>query len=119
VTDTRAGNQPWTASATVTDFTDGSSDVINGQNLTFTGVTPIQIAGNALLASAVTPTDVTNTAIYGPTDPGSDGLKGGPHKFAQTAHGEGEVEIDGVLTLTAPTSSPSGEYTATLTFTVA
>ena len=39
VTDTRAGDLPWTASATVTNFTDAASDVINGQNLTFTGVT--------------------------------------------------------------------------------
>ena len=79
ITDTRAGDLPWTASATVTDFTDGSNDVINGQNLTFTDVTPVYIAGNALQTGDVVTTDVTNTAVYGPNAPGSDGLKGGPH----------------------------------------
>ncbi len=119
ITDTRAGDQPWTASATVTDFKDGANDVINGQNLTFTGVVPAYIAGNALQSGDVTTTDVTNSAIYGATASGSDGLKGGPHPFASAAAGEGSVNIDGILTLTAPTSSPAGTYTATLTFTVA
>jgi hypothetical protein len=118
VTDTRAGEQPWTASATVTDFTDGSSDVINGQNLAFTGVTPSYIANNAL-QSGVNTTDVTSGAVYGPNDPGSDGLKGGPHEFATTANGDGEVNIYGLLSLAAPSSTPAGEYTATLTFTIA
>jgi hypothetical protein len=118
ITDTRAGDLSWTASATVTDFTDGSSDVINGQNLTFTGVTPVYIAGNTLQSGDVVTTNVTNSAVYGPTAPGSDGLKGGPHEFATAAAGSGSVYIDGVLTLAAPTSTPAGLYTATLTFTI-
>ncbi|MBV9872288.1 MAG: Ig-like domain repeat protein [Frankiaceae bacterium] len=118
ITDTRAGNQAWTASATVTDFTDGSSDVINGQNLTFTGLTVGYVQGDAL-QSGVTATDVTNSAIYAPSDSGSDGLKGGPHAFATTPHGDGSVFIDGLLKLVAPTSTPAGTYTATLTFTIA
>lgn len=123
VTDTRSGDQPWTASATVTDFTDGSSDVINGQNLSFTQVTPAYITGNALQSGDVVTNDVTSTppggTPYGPTDAGSVGLKGGPHAFATAAHGAGEVNIDGQLTLDAPSSTPSGSYTATLTFTIA
>ncbi len=118
ITDTRAGDLPWTASATVTDFTDSSNDVINGQNLTFSGVTPVYIAGNALQTGDVVTTNVTNTAVYGPTATGSDGLKGGPHEFATAAAGTGSVYIDGLLTLTAPTSTPAGLYTATLTFTI-
>jgi hypothetical protein len=118
ITDTRAGDQSWTASATVTDFTDGSGDIINGQNLTFTGVTPSYITGNALQSGDVVTTDVTNSAIYAPAAPGSDGLKGGPHEFATAAAGAGSVYIDGVLTLTAPSSTPAGSYTATLTFTI-
>jgi hypothetical protein len=118
ITDTRAGDQSWTASATVTDFTDGGSDVINGQNLTFTGVTPSYISGNGLQSGVVT-NDVTNSAVYGANAPGSDGLKGGPHQFATAAQGAGEVYIDGQLNLNAPTSTPAGSYTATLTFTIA
>ena len=61
------------------------------------------------------------TAKSGATASGSDGLKGGPHAFASAPVGtsNGEVFVDGVLTLNAPTSTPSGEYTATLTFTIA
>jgi hypothetical protein len=118
ITDTRAGDQAWTASATVTDFGDGSGNVINGENLTFTGVTPSYVSGNALQSGDVVTSDVTNSAIYGPTDPGSDGLKGGPHVFATAAQGDGSVYIDGALTLVAPTSTPAGTYTGTLTFTV-
>src|SRR6202042_158266 len=68
ITDTRAGDLPWTASVTVTDFTDGATptpDTINGENLSFTGVTAVQIQGNSLLASAVNTTNVTSAAISG------------------------------------------------------
>jgi len=119
VTDTRAGQQGWTASAVSSNFTDAASDVINAQDLTFTGVQPSYIAGNAL-QSGVTTTPITNTAIYGPTATGTDGL-GGVHPFATAPVGasDGSVFINGVLTLTAPTSTPAGQYTATLTFTIA
>jgi hypothetical protein len=119
ITDTQAGDQDWTASATVSDFTDGT-DTINGQNLTFTNVTPVYIPGNALQAGSVHPTDVTNSAIYAAGAAGTDGLKGPAHTIANSTNGgEGSVYIDGTLTLTAPTSTPNGAYTATLTFTVA
>jgi hypothetical protein len=123
VTDTRAGDLPWTASATVTDFSDGSSDSINGENLSFTNIQAVQIPGNALQASSIGVTDVPSNAEaglpYSTTDGGSDGLKGGPHAFATVAHGFGEVNLDGQVSLSAPTSTPSGQYPATLTFTVA
>ena len=124
ITDTRAGDQGWTASATVTDFADPSNDLINGQNLSLTGLTTSYVTGNAL-QSGVGVTDVTSTppggTPYGAAASGSDGLKGGPHAFATAPVGTsiGEVFVDGVLTLNAPTSTPSGEYTATLTFTIA
>ena len=82
VTDTRAGDLSWTASGTVTDFSNGSGGVISGEDLAFTGVTPSYLTGNALQAGDVVTNDVTTGGIYGPTDPGSDGLKGGPHQFA-------------------------------------
>ena len=125
ITDTRAGDLPWTASVTVTDFADGATptpDTINGENLSFTHVTAVQIQGNALLASQVATENVTSAALsgtpYATTDPGSDGLKTGPHPFASAAHGFGEIDVDGVLTLDAPSSTVSGTYTATLTFTI-
>jgi hypothetical protein len=118
ITDTLSGDAPWTASATVTNFTDSTSDVINAQNLTFTSVTPAFLPGNALQSGDVVVNNVTNTAVYGPTATGTDGLAGGPHQFATAALGDGSVYIYGLLTLTAPSSTPSGTYTATITFTV-
>ncbi len=118
ITDTRAGDLPWTASASVTDFISGSSNVINGQNLTFTGVTASYISGNALQAGSVVTNDVTNSGVYAAAASGSSGLKGGPHTFATAAAGAGSVYIYGVLNLVAPTSTAGGSYSATLTFTV-
>jgi Bacterial Ig-like domain (group 3)/WxL domain surface cell wall-binding len=119
ITDTRAGQQGWSASAEVGNFTDSSSDVINSQNLTFTDVEPQYISGNAL-QSGVTTFPVGNSAIYSPTATGTDGLGGEQHLFASAPVGasDGSVYINGLLTLTAPTSTPAGTYTATLTFTI-
>jgi hypothetical protein len=125
ITDTRAGDLPWTASAEVGNFTDGATptpDVINGQNLAFTDVTPSYISGNALQSPDVTTTNVTSTppggTPYGPSATGTDGLGGEPHEFASATAGAGEVYVNGLLSLTAPTSTPAGTYTATLTFTI-
>jgi hypothetical protein len=129
VTDTRAGDLGWTASATVTDFQSGSN-TINGENLTFTNLAAVFPSGNALAGpggtgsngSWVTLTSVgPNSTVYSASDGGSNGLKGGPHPVASAPSGNsiGSVSIDGTLTLKAPTSTPSGDYAATLTFTVA
>jgi Bacterial Ig-like domain (group 3) len=121
IVDTRAGDLPWTASLTTTDFVNGAADKINGQNLTFTQVAPVYNPGDSLSAAKpVVPTDVTDAATpYAPGDPGSDGAKGGPHQFASAAHGLGSVNVVGNLNLQAPASTPAGLYTATLTFTIA
>jgi Bacterial Ig-like domain (group 3) len=121
IVDTRAGDLPWTASLTSTDFVNGGTGVINGENLSFTQVSPNYITGDALSAAKpVVPVDVTDAATpYAPADPGSDGAKGGPHQFASAAHGLGSVFIGGNLNLKAPASTPAGLYTATLTFTIA
>ena len=118
ITDARAGDLAWTATATVTDFSNGTGGVINGQNLTLTNVAPSYISGNALQAGSVSTSSVTNTSVYSATAAGSDGLRGGPHQFASASSGAGSVYIDGVLTLTSPTSTPPGSYVATLTLTV-
>jgi hypothetical protein len=127
ITDTGV-NSDWTASAEVTNFTGPGGAAINGQNLTFTGVTPSYLTGNAYQASGVgtipvLTNNVTNTPPggfpYGPTATGSDGLYGAAHAFADTTTpGGGEVNIFGTLTLNAPSSTPAGTYTATLTFTI-
>lgn len=125
ITDTGIGEDTWTASASVTDFSDGGSDSINGQNLTFTGVTPSYVTGNAYGSGAgqipIDTEDVTNDGtVYASGASGSDGLKGGPHQFAEsTEPGGGTVYVYGNLDLTAPSSVTPGTYTATLTFTVA
>jgi hypothetical protein len=123
ITDTRAGDLPWSASAEVSNFSDGAvptPDLINGQNLAFTGVTPSYLTGNALqsvLTYANTSAATTGTP-YGAGASGNDGLAGTAHQFASATAGEGSVYIDGLLTLTAPTSTAAGTYTATLTFTI-
>ena len=119
VSDQRFGDLPWSASVTTTDFTSGNN-TINGQNLAFLSVTPQYKGGDALNAATkpVVTNDVTTSQVYAPSDAGSDGLKGGPHQFATAAHGAGTVNIIGKLVLKAPVSTPSGAYTATVTFTV-
>jgi hypothetical protein len=46
ITDTRAGDLGWTAQVSSGDFT-GGGKTINACNLGFTGITPVQIGGNA------------------------------------------------------------------------
>ncbi len=121
VTDTRAGDLPWTASASSGDFVKGT-DLINGHNFGFTAVKPDYLAGNALNGTSkpvVTTNIPADATIHAPADnTGTAGLKGGPHSFASAVHGVGTVKIDGLLSLFAPTSTVAGTYQATLTFTV-
>jgi Bacterial Ig-like domain (group 3)/WxL domain surface cell wall-binding len=121
IVDTRAGDQPWTASVTTTDFVNGSSDVINGENLSFTDVQPGYVTNDAISPSnPIVTNDVTTAATpYAPGDPGSDGAKGNPHQFASATKGLGAVNVFGNLNLKAPASTKAGQYTATLTFTIA
>ena len=106
ITDTRAGDLPWTAYASSTDFL-GSGGSIAATGLAFTGVTPQYIGGNALNAGTkpVTTSDIAS-------------FTAGPHQFAAAAHGLGSVYVTGVLRLAAPSSTSAGLYTATVTFTV-
>jgi hypothetical protein len=123
ITDTRSGDLGWTASASVSTFvsTTNSSNTIDPQNLSFTGVTPSYIAGDALQSGSITVDQLTSGHVYAAGASGSDGLAGPGKPFASAASGDsvGSVNIDGTLTLKAPTSTPSGLYAATLTFTVA
>ena len=135
ITDARGGAQGWTATATATDFTgdspSNSGKSINAQNLSLTNVAAVQVLGNALSPSSVTPTNVPTTATvpYAPNVTGTDGLSGGgtggnggdQHTFAAISgkSSVGSVSITGTVNLIAPTSTPAGLYGATLTLTVA
>jgi hypothetical protein len=136
ITDTQSAGSGWTAFAQTTDFTSGVNK-INGQNLTLTGVTPSYIPGNALTTGSVLTNSVTDTGLggassYGVAATGTDGLQGlsegtttpvVAHQFAKSASvapgaADGSVYVYGVLNLVAPSSTPAGTYTATLTFTI-
>lgn len=117
VTDTRAGDLPWTAYVQTTDFSSGGS-AINGQNLGLTGLQYVETPGNALSHTTVQTFDNPAAQAVSVTDAGTLGLKGLPHKFASAAAGDGTIGLFGTLTLNAPTSTLAGTYAATLTFTV-
>jgi hypothetical protein len=120
VTDTRSGNLPWTVQAVASNLSDGGSNpnsVINAQNLGLTG-----------LAKTSSGTGFTGTLAYtnrpaangvAPAAAGSAGLGGGlPQTIITTDHGLGTVNINGTLTLIAPSSTEPGVFAGTITFTV-
>jgi hypothetical protein len=123
VTDARAGNPNWSAYISATDFTDGAAERINGENLGLTGLKVLPLDA-ATADATIHPTELQTVELAGADaldarDTGSRGLKNGPHMFALTPHGgAGSVGICGTLTLTAPTSTPPGIYSSTLTVTV-
>lgn len=108
ITDTRAGDLPWTASAAATVFSGAGSATIDQAGLSFTGVAVQTVASNTLgtAAKPVVPQDIAS-------------FSASPQTFATAAHGNGSVWIVGTLGLHAPTSVPAGLYTATVTFTIA
>jgi hypothetical protein len=110
ISDTRAGDQPWTAYLYSNDFTNGGTGVIDSSGLSYTNVTPSYIAGNAL--NAATKPVVTNDVASVKGDSTHQ------HQFASAAHGAGSVFIDGRFDLVAPSSVQAGDYTGTVTFTV-
>ena len=113
ITDGRSGNLPWTANLQSSDFVKGTTDTIAAKNLGFTGVTPTYLPNNALQAPAVSVFDNPANSVANPL-PGLSAAS----KFASAVHGAGSVYVDGLFTLNAPTSTPAGTYTGTVTFTV-
>ena len=125
ITDTRAGNLPWHATVTSADLTgtNNSANKINGEDLGFINPSVSYPAGNGLTGK-VTVSGTAAGAGFGPTDPGTAGLKSGP-TFATTTNagnpgsgGAGTALVRGTLTLQAPSSTPADTYTGVLTFTV-
>jgi hypothetical protein len=121
VTSTQAGDPSWTASVTASDLVSGANKIY-GSNLGLTNWALYPIAGNAIQAG-----DVSFTNIPAELGASSDapagtvtGLTGGPHQFATTAPngGDGTAQMNALLTLNAPTSTPAGTYNGTITFTV-
>ncbi|MFC7219895.1 Ig-like domain-containing protein [Streptomyces polyrhachis] len=111
LTDTRAGNPGWSLSGQVTDFTDGGSHVINGQNLGWTPKVIDKAAGQTATPGAV----VAPAAGVEASDPGTAGLKSSRSLAVGTGLGTAHFGAD--LALNVPTSTVAGTYTATLTLT--
>jgi hypothetical protein len=124
IVDTRAGDLGWTASVVADAFTDGGTNAISPENLAFTGVVPGYVPGNKLQPGSVTTHELGSNWNggngYAAGATGNDGL-GARRSFADAAAGlsVGSVYVDGTLTLRAPTSTPAGLYSTTLTFTIA
>ncbi|HEX3335917.1 MAG TPA: Ig-like domain-containing protein, partial [Jatrophihabitans sp.] len=120
VTDTRSGNLPWTVQAVASNLSDGGSNpnsVINAQNLGLTGLA--QTSSGAGFTGVLTYTNRAAANGVAPGAPGSAGLGGGlPQTIITTDHGLGTVDINGTLTLIAPSSTEPGTFAGTITFTV-
>ncbi|SCF79207.1 Ig-like domain-containing protein [Streptomyces sp. MnatMP-M17] len=111
LTDTRAGNPGWTVSGQVTDFSDGATHTINGQNLGWTPSVIDHVSGQTVTAGA----QVGAAAGAEPADNGTAGLKSS-HTLAN-GKGLGTSHLGAALNLNVPTSTVAGTYTATLTLT--
>jgi hypothetical protein len=124
VVDTQSGDLPWTVSAAASSLSDGTghaNGVISGENVGLTGLTPVFVPGNAIVAGDVTLTNqAAATPPVSPTDAGSAGLGGGiAHIIANdTLQPDGTVGINGTVTLNAPTSTEAGVFVGTITFTI-
>ncbi|MGZ4493437.1 MAG: hypothetical protein ACXVWU_01935 [Nocardioides sp.] len=120
IVDRRSGQLGWTASLNSSDFTSGSN-VIDGRNLGFTGVTPAYVAGNALQSISTFQNPAAAGVAPGGTIASGQpvGVKGAT-TFASAPVGAsvGTVYVYGNMTLNAPTSTKAGVYAATVTFTI-
>lgn len=125
ITDTRAGDLPWTLTAQSSNLTGGTSgsSIINGENvgitnMTFTGPTNGAVTFTNWFAAAAAGATAVGTALE-PSATGSLGLAGTPAKtLAHTAHGVGSWSFGGTLTVVAPADTEAGHYAGTVTFTV-
>jgi hypothetical protein len=111
LTDTRAGNPGWSVSGQVTDFSDGGTHAINGQNL---GWTP-NVVDHAPAQTVTAGSAVAAAHGTAPGDAGTGGLKSS--RSLATGTGLGTAHLGADLALNVPTSTMAGTYTATLTLT--
>lgn len=118
VMDLRSGALPWTATAQAGDLTDGASHYINGQNVGLTNLLAYPTS-NAGLGTITTVDNPAALPAVAPGDTGTLGLGNAPHPILSSNHGPSDVEYHGTMTLNAPTTTPAGTYTGTVTFTFA
>ncbi|MFE2286365.1 Ig-like domain repeat protein [Streptomyces sp. NPDC059443] len=111
LTDTRAGNPGWTVSGQVTDFSDGATHAINGQNLGWAPKLVDKAPAQTVTAGSVV------TAAHGAAtgDAGTAGLKSA--RTLANGTGLGTAHFGADLALNVPTSTVAGTYSATLTLT--
>ncbi|GAA2038895.1 Ig-like domain-containing protein [Catenulispora yoronensis] len=114
ITDNRAGNPGWTLSGQVSDFSDGATHGINGENL---GWSPNVVDHST--AQTLTLGAVVNPANGVPlTDVNANGLKGSQVlATAASGAGLGTAHLAAGLALNVPTTTVAGTYVATLTLT--
>jgi hypothetical protein len=122
VFDTRSGAKAWTLTAQSTGLTSGANS-INGENLGLTNVVPETANtapnrnNNPGLGTILVTNNPVSTSPKSPSDTGSAGLGGIPHTVLAENFGPADAWYSGLLTLFAPTTTPSGLYTGTITFT--
>src|SRR5262249_1012143 len=119
VVDTRAGNLGWTVSGQVTDFTRTEGPgAINGYALGWNPEVTTQAPAQTVIAGAPVLPAAGIAPGATPPDP-NQGLKTARTlATAPPAAGIGTAVVTAVLHLAAPTSTPAGHYTATLTLTL-
>ena len=122
VTDTRAGDLPWTAKALSSDLVlagpASPNGRINSQNVGLTGVNKISNSTNYTGTTTFFENPAADPA-QAPAATGSLGLGGTTaHTFAASTNGRGTVTMAGLLSVTAPTSTVAGTYNGTIVFTV-
>jgi len=108
VVDTRAGNPGWSAFIDRNDFDNGAGGTIPALNSGFEGVLPAYLPGNAI-----------QNILF--NDVPANTLTANPERFAQAAlgFGTGTVDLTANFVLEGvSTSTPPGDYTATVVFTV-
>lgn len=101
----RAANPHFTAQVASTDFTSASGSFAAG-TASLINIAPHQVSGNSLLATNVTPTQISALSNTAQTFATYGGAQLG------TAWLSADLNIAGV-----PSSTPAGTYTATVTFT--
>jgi hypothetical protein len=123
VMDTRDGALPWSLTALAGNMTDGTH-FINGENLGLTGVAPettdinnAPVSNNPGVGIITATSNPVPAVPLAPGDTGSAGLGGIQHTVLSANHGPSNAWYSGTLTLFAPTTTVSGLYTGTITFT--
>ena len=113
VTSTLAGDPGWTVSVAASDLTS-----LGGGRIAASG---LGLTGGHLIASGTFPGTVgfVDHPAHNPSRAHPDsnsGLGATPQTFATTTAGDGTAVMAGTLTLLAPTTTPAGTYTGTITF---